>query len=241
MYDDKKILAIIPARGGSKGLPQKNIKPLLGKPLIAWTIEAVKNSKYVDRIIISTDDKEIANICNNFGVPVPFLRPKELAKDNTPIVDVVLHLLRYLKTTENYSPGFIALCQPTSPLRTSYDMDKAFEMLFANKRADAVISITEVSENPYWMRVLADDNFIDYFLKHNYRDYRRQDLPSVYIVNGALYICKTDIFLKNKTFTPERTIGYVMPRSRSVDIDDIFDFKTTELILSEQRCRKKNE
>ena len=234
MNKGKKILGVIPARGGSKGLPRKNVLPLLGEPLIGWTIRAVKESRCIDRIVISTDDKEIAAVCENLGVPVPFLRPKELAEDDTPMVDVALHVLEYLKSREDYSPDYVALFQPTSPLRTASDINRAVELLFSNNRADSVISIVEASEKPYWMRTLSQEGFIKYFIEHEYKDLRRQDLPPVYIVNGAIYIGRTTTLLKNRTFSPEKTVGYLMPKSRSADIDDINDFKIAEMILSDQ-------
>lgn len=231
MYENKEILTIIPARIGSKGLPKKNIKPLLGKPLIFWTIETAQDSKYIERIAVSTDDKKIADICTNYGVQVPFLRPEELATDDASIVDVVMHLLDYYDNVENYFPDYVALLQPTSPLRAYYDIDKACEMLFSNNAADAIVSLTEVSESPYWMRTINDNGIINYFINHDYKDFNRQDLPVTYIANGAIYICRTDILISDKTFSPQQTIGYSMPRSRSIDIDDIIDFKLAESIL----------
>jgi len=138
MYKDKKILALIPARGGSKGLPRKNIKPLLGKPLIAWTIEQSLASKYLDKVVVSTEDKEIAEISKKYGAEVPFIRPKELAKDDTPSIDVVLHAIDFLEKKELFN--IIVLLQPTSPLRTISDIDNSIEFLFS-KNAQAIISV----------------------------------------------------------------------------------------------------
>ena len=145
---------IIPARAGSKGLPGKNVKLLHGKPLISWTTEEAKKSKYLKKIILSTDDEEIVRVCKDHRVEVPFLRPKELARDDTPIIDVILHLLDHLRNTEDYLPDFVLLLQPTSPLRTCEDIDNVCDMLATNKEANAVISITAVSQIPYSMRVL---------------------------------------------------------------------------------------
>lgn len=234
MNERKGILAIIPARVGSKGLPGKNVRPLHGRPLISWTIDAAKASKYINRIIVSTDDQKAADICGNCGVEIPFLRPKELAQDDTPIIDVIIHILENLNNTENYVPDIVVLLQPTSPLRTSADIDKALELLLGNKNAEAVVSISEVSETPYWMRVLDKDGFIKYFMEHDYKDFRRQDLPPVYVVNGAIYICRKTALIKNRSFSPNNTLGYLMPKSRSVDIDDITDFELAESIMSKQ-------
>lgn len=238
MNKDKKILAIIPARQGSKGLPGKNKKPLCGKPLIAWTLEQAKKSRFIDRIVVSTDDAEIAKISEECGVKVPFLRPRKLAQDKTGAMEVVLHLLDKLKKDENYLPDMVLLLQPTSPLRTVSDIESALRMLFSNKEADAVVSICETAKSPYWMRVMTDEGFIKYFIKHKYVDYRRQDLPKTYSVNGALYLCKTPALLKWKTFSPKNTIGYLMPKERSVDIDDIIDFNLAEFILSGKKALK---
>jgi CMP-N-acetylneuraminic acid synthetase len=232
MYGEKKVLAIIPARGGSKGLPWKNIKCLAGKPLIAWTIGHAKKNKYIDDVVVSTDSKKIASIAEEYGASVPFLRPASLATDNAFSTDVVLDLLARLKKNGGYTADFVILLQPTSPLRTSDDIGKAMEMLGSNKKADAVVSITEVVENPYWMKVQNDKGFIGNFIKHGRKIERRQDLPVIYTTNGAIYACKTSVFLKSKTFFPKHTLGYVMPRERSIDIDDIADFKMAELIIT---------
>jgi|TARA_B100001971_G_C18249380_1_gene576942 CMP-N-acetylneuraminic acid synthetase len=240
MEENRKILSIIPARAGSKGLPGKNVKLLHGKPLIFWTTEEAKKSKYLKKIILSTDDEEIVRVCKGHRVEVPFLRPKELARDDTPVIDVILHLLSHLRSAEDYLPDFVLLLQPTSPLRTCEDIDNVCDMLTTNKEANAVISITAVSQIPYSMRVLnAKNGYVESFITHNYKDYRRQDLPVVYIVNGALYMCKTEVLLKSQTFAPERTLGYKMPKERSVDIDDIVDFKLAETILSEKNILSK--
>ncbi|MFH1847098.1 MAG: acylneuraminate cytidylyltransferase family protein [Candidatus Omnitrophota bacterium] len=234
--ENNEILTIIPARGGSKGLLHKNIKLLRGKPLIAWTIEAAGKSKYTGRIVVSTDDQKIAEVCHEYEVEVPFLRPKELAKDDTSTVDVVIHLLDKLNRDEGYSPDYFVLLQPTCPLRTYYDIDAAFETLVnSNENANAVVSLKEAEDRPYWMRTLNEHGFVDCFIESEHNAKRRQDLPVTYVLNGAVYLCRTDIFLKERTFLPKGTLGYVMPRFRSVDIDDLLDFKIAELILSEEK------
>ena len=234
MYDNMKIMSIIPARGGSKGLPGKNIKQFGGKPLIAWSIEQARTSKYIDEVIISTDDEEIAGIARKFGGNVPFLRPAVLAQNDTPMVDVVVHVLNETKKTEVCFPDFLVLLQPTSPLRALADVDAAIEMLVTNKTANAVVSITEVSESPYWMKALTNEGFVEGFLENREKYDRRQDVPIVYRLNGAIYVCKTPILLKNRNFCPGNTLGYIMPEERSVDIDSIIDFKLAELMISER-------
>ncbi len=233
MYDDMRIMAIIPARSGSKGLPGKNIKLLGRKPLIAWSIEQAKTSKYIDEVIISTDGEEISRIAKELGGNVPFLRPATLAQDNTPMIDVVAHVLNETEKPKGYLPDFVVLLQPTSPLRTLADVDAAIEMLVTNKTANAVVSVTEVSESPYWMKTLTSEGFVEDFLRNKKIYNRRQDVPTVYRLNGAIYVCKTPILLKSRNFGPGNTLGYIMPEERSVDIDSIIDFKLAELMISE--------
>lgn len=229
---DKKILTFIPARGGSKGVPRKNIRPLLGKPLVAWTIEEAKKSRYLDRIIVSTEDMEIAEVSKRFGAEVPFLRPEELARDESPTMDCVVHALNWLKDHEGYVPDLFLLLEATVPLRSVQDIDNAIDIMMQKmKEIDAVISIKEVSEHPYWMNVLDENGLIRDFIRPNKEYARRQDLPPAYLVNGAIYLSKTAVLLSEKTFTPKRTYGYVMPRERSVDIDCEFDFKIAECLL----------
>ncbi|MFA5292239.1 MAG: acylneuraminate cytidylyltransferase family protein [Phycisphaerae bacterium] len=233
-----KVISIITARGGSKGLPGKNIKSFGGKPLIGWTVEQAKGSSYIDDIVVSTDAREIAAVAEKFGGRVPFLRPESLAQDDTPSIDVVINLLKQLEQTEKNLPDFVVLLQPTSPLRTSADIDAAFEMLLANKSANAVVSVAEVSENPYSMKMLTNQGFINNFITHGKEYHRRQDEPAVYKLNGAIYICRTDVLLQSKIFLPEKTLGYIMPKDRSIDIDDIVDFKLAELIFMEKKAGK---
>lgn len=234
MYRGKTILAVIPARGGSKGIPGKNIKNFLGKPLIYWTIKNALESSYIDRTIVSTDDSNIARISIKCGAQIPSLRSKQLAGDNTPTIDVVLDLLRQLKKRERYIPDFVVLLQPTSPLRKKGDIDQALEILFSNKKRDAVIAVTEVSESPYGMKVITAKGFISDFLPGRKRFTRRQDLPKLYKANGAIYICRTDCLLKEKTFYPVRTTGYIMPKARSIDIDDIVDLRLAEILAKKK-------
>jgi len=234
MYKGKRILALIPARGGSKGLPRKNIKPLLGKPLIAWTIEQAKASKYIDKVVVSTDDEEIAEVAKKYGAEVPFLRPKELATDEARGIDVVLHGIGYFKSL--YGTDFIFVyLQPTSPLRRSEDIDNAIEELFSNPKAKAIISVCEVEHHPLWTGVLPEDKCLANFINKEVADKNRQELPKYYRINGAIYLGFADYIENNKSFFGENTYAYVMPVERSIDVDNIVDFKLAELILKE-RC-----
>jgi CMP-N-acetylneuraminic acid synthetase len=228
-----KCLAIIPARGGSKGLPRKNIKPLLGKPLVAWTIEQAKKSKYIDRIVVSTEDMEIAEIAKEYGAEI-IERPEELAKDESPTIDAIFHALEVLKA-ENYNLDIIILLQPTSPLRKAEDIDNAMELFF-NSVCEAVVSVCEVEHSPYWSFKI-EDNYLKLFFGDKYWKMRRQDLPKVYVPNGAIYISTPENLRKYKSFYCFKTIPYIMPPERSVDIDKEIDFMLAELLMRKYGIR----
>ncbi len=220
-----KFLGIIPARSGSKGLPNKNIKLLKGKPLLAWTIEEALGSKYLEQVIVSTDSSEIAQIAINYGALVPFLRPKNLATDESPTVDTVLDLIKKLP---NYD--YVVLLQPTSPLRTIEDIDSAIDIMKTAK-AKALVSICESNESPYWMYKMNANNILSPVVEATESISRRQDLPKSYTVNGAIYVAHTDYLLKNKSFFGAETLGYVMEKEKSFDIDSADDFKEVEMII----------
>lgn len=226
-----KVLAIIPARGGSKGVPRKNVKELNGKPLIFYTIDAARKSKYVNRLVVSTDDKEIAMISKNYGAELPCLRPLQLSADNSPTIDCVIHMLNWLKENENYVPDYVCLLQCTSPLRKAEDIDGTIEKALSTNM-DGAISVCEAEINPYWVNVFDGDN-LRYFLKEGQKIKRRQDLPEVYRMNGAVYVIKTDILLKQKTFETDNIAGYIMSNENSIDIDTETDFKIAELFMKE--------
>lgn len=225
------VVALIPARGGSKGIKRKNIKQLNGKPLIAYTIEQAKRSKNVDRVIVSTDDDEIARISVKYGAEVPFMRPKELAKDDTPGIDPVIHCIKWLIENEKYSFEYICLLQCTSPFRNFKQIDEAITKLY-NFNADSIVSICESEVTPYWMKKVDNDRISD-FLTDNKFYARRQDIPKVYRLNGAIYISKVGNILKNRTWYTNNTLGYIMDRISSIDIDDIIDFKFAEFLMKE--------
>jgi len=229
MIRTKSVLAIIPARGGSKGVPRKNIRQLSGKPLIAWTIEEAKKSKYIDRLIVSTDDEEIAAIARKWGGEVPFMRPSSLSQDHTPGIEPVLHAISSL-------PGYdyIVLLQPTSPLRTSEDIDLCLEHC-QGQNANACVSVTMTDKSPYWMYHLTDENALEPVIIPEKPIFRRQDAPDVYVLNGAVYIAKTSWLQENQTFLHKETIGYVMPRERSIDVDTELDFSILETIIREKK------
>ena len=215
----KRVLALIPARGGSKGLPRKNILIADGRPLISWTIAAAKNSAVIDRIVLSSEDDEIINIAKTLGCEVPFRRPQELADDKSSPVDVAIHALKAL-------PGYdyLILLQPTSPLRLSADIDAAFSLM--NKRgATSCVSVCEVDQHPYWMYKLDDNDQLSRLFPSYTEIGRRQDLPPVYVLNGAIYIVRVDQFLQSLRFIQDDTVAYKMPSERSIDIDNLHDFE----------------
>ncbi|MDP2939780.1 MAG: acylneuraminate cytidylyltransferase family protein [Candidatus Omnitrophota bacterium] len=230
MYKNKSILAIIPARGGSKGLPQKNILPLVNKPLIAWTIKQALKSKYLDRVIVSTDSLEIARISKKYSAEIPFLRPSGLASDKAKMTDVVLHVIDWLKKRGKIY-DLIMLLQPTSPLRSSEDIDKSIKLLF-KKKARAIVSVCVSEHHPYWNTILLRNGKIKGFLKPEFIDKNRQQLPIFYRLNGAIYLAYTSYLKSYKSFLGSSTYAYIMSPERSVDIDSTFDFKFAEFLLS---------
>ena len=226
MINGKSVLAIIPARGGSKGMPKKNIMPLLNKPLIVWTIEQALKSKYIDRVIVSTDNPAIAKISRKHGADVPFMRPDNLATDKAKSIGAVFHAL--LSLPEKYD--YVVLLQPTSPLRTADDIDACVK-LCAGKRINSCVSVTESEKNPYWMYSLNKNGRTRRLIQTEKQIDRRQDLPKVYALNGAIYVAQVDWLLNNKAFVTDETYAYIMPAERSVDIDNDLDFKFAEFLL----------
>ena len=229
-----KVLGLITARGGSKGIPKKNIVNVGGKPLIAWTIEAALKSHVFDRVVVSTDNNEIASIAQKWGAEVPFTRPDRLAKDDSPHTDVLIHAINWLQEKEDYLPEFLMLLQPTSPLRTSQDIDKSFQLAIESK-ADCVISVQETLSHPYSVMQVTEDQKLSEFLMSSedpgsYQ--RRQARPKFYSLNGAIFIFKVDVLLTNKNTYPELTFTYVMPKERSLDVDTSWDLHIANLVLN---------
>ena len=222
-----KIIAIIPARGGSKGIPKKNIKPLLGKPLISYSIEHARKSKYINKVVVSTEDKEIGEISKEYGAEV-IERPKELAKDGSPTIDAVFHAMDVLGAN-NFTLKIIVLLQPTSPLCNVEDIDNAIE-LFLKNDCESVISVCEIGHPPYWSFKI-EDGFLKLLFGDKYWRMGRQDLPKVYSPNGAIYVSTPEILHNYKDFYCSKTIPYIMPIERSVDIDNEVDFMLAELLM----------
>lgn len=226
-------LAIIPARGGSKGLPKKNILTLGGKPLIAHTIEAALAARSIERIVVSTESAEIAEIARRYGAEVPFLRPPELARDDTPTLPVLQHVVRDLIAAGNQEPEIVVLLQPTSPLRRAEDIDRAVDML-EETAADSIVSLCAAEHHPAWMRRIECGRVLP-FLENTPECTRRQDLPPVYRLNGAIYVTRGRVLLRENVLLGRDTRALVMDAESSVDIDTPLDLKLAALILQERQ------
>lgn len=231
MYQEKRILALIPARGGSKGIKNKNIIDLCDKPLIAYTIEAAKNSQYIDEIIVSTDSEMIADVARNYGASVPFMRPEYLATDTATTLDVVIHTVEFVNEKEMLFDTLILL-QPTAPLRDEKNIDEAIEKFFENDEK-SLLSVSEVDDNPLLIRTMdKNDNLIP--LMNRSSTCRRQDMPTFYRVNGCIYINKIEEINENTSFNDNR-LAYVMRKENSVDIDEIKDICVAKYYLEKDK------
>ncbi len=242
MIDGKSVLALIPARGGSKGLPRKNVLPLAGKPLIAWSIEAAKGSKYIDKCIVSTDDNEIARVAKSLGCEVPFIRPNYLALDETSSIDVIIHALNfYVNKALNYD--YLVLLEPTSPLRSFDDIDIALEKLNGNrKKADSIVGVSKVEiAHPVFDVKINSHGLIEPYVGNNFKLLRRQEIETLYFFEGSLYISDIEKFLIEKSFYHERTIAYIVPRWKSIEIDEKIDLLFAEAIISNLDLIKKEK
>ena len=232
MYKNKTIIAIIPARGGSKGLPKKNIKELDGKPLIAYTIEVAEQSRIFDRIIVSTDDKEIAEVAKKYGAEVPFIRPAELATDSADAMDVVIHALKWFKNKgEDFD--YVMKLQPTSPLRTEQDIINSMDLII-QKDGDSIISVSECEHHPFWSNTLGLDLKMNHFINKEIRKKKRQKLPIYYRLNGAIFLSKTDKLITTKEWYGENSYGYIMDSKRAIDIDSEFDFDIATFLIKKR-------
>jgi len=225
MDSKNNVLAIIPARGGSKGIPRKNIRTLCGKPLIVWTIQAAMQSEVIDKVIVSTEDSEIAELAKEYGADVPFLRPKELARDESTGMDPVFHALELLKDYK-----WVFLLQPTSPLRTVEDIDNIFKICSENNYSSST-SVSAVNKHPDWMFELGPGNNLVKYSTTKLVEIR-QDLKKLYQLNGALYLAKVEWLKKHKHFVTKDTIAYIMPWERSVDIDNHCDWELAEYLIN---------
>ncbi|MCI8507165.1 MAG: acylneuraminate cytidylyltransferase family protein [Lachnospiraceae bacterium] len=224
------MIAVIPARGGSKGLCRKNIKLLLGKPMIAYTIEAARDAGIFERIIVSTDDDEIADTALMYEAEVPFIRPESLSGDSISSDDVVLHVLDYFKDKDiNYSE--VCKLQPTSPLRTAGHLTEAYH-IFKENNCNYVVSVCECEHSPLWCGTIGSDGSMDSFLEERYKRACRQQMDMFYRLNGAIYMGKTETYRYDRSFFGKGCRAYIMEKKDSIDIDDLFDFQIAEMIMS---------
>ena len=227
-----KVLAIICARGGSKGIPSKNIRLLCGKPMIVYTIEVAQRCKSIDRVIVSTDDTEIAKIARASGAEVPFLRPKELATDDAPKLPVIKHAVGFMESKLAYSPDIVVDLDSTSLLRTEKDIESCIRMV--EEGADNVFSVTEAHRNPYFNMVEIIDGKVQLVKRPPRAVSRRQDAPEVYEMNASIYAWKREALMNNDSIFLENTKVYIMPKW-AIDIDDETDFEFVEFILTKRK------
>lgn len=222
-----KVLALIPARGGSKGLPRKNVLELSGKPMIAWSIEAAKGSRYIDNVVVSTDDDEIAAVSRKHGAEVPFMRPDSLAQDGSTTIDVAVHAVKQLPDYD-----VLVILQPTSPLRISEDIDQTLERMIDANTTSAV-SVTEPAKSPFWSYTVENDGRLATLIDEELASKRRQDLPDAYVLNGAVYATCVREMIDCHCLVTADTVAHIMPPNRSLDIDTEFDFKLVEFYMRE--------
>jgi CMP-N,N'-diacetyllegionaminic acid synthase len=225
-----KVFALVTARGQSKELPGKNLRLLAGRPLLVWAIDAARQSEGVDRVLLSTEDREIARVGHDGGAEVPFLRPGELAGDTTTQISVILHVLEWLGEHEGALPEYLLLLQPTSPLRGPEDIDAAIAIARSHPPPSAVISVCAAPCHPYWAQEVLPGGTLK-ALYPEYEHLRRQDLPAIYIPNGAIYLNRVDSLLVDRTVTPVGSRAYIMPAERSIDIDTPWDFLVADLVM----------
>ncbi len=226
MLDNKKVLALLTARGGSKSLPKKNILTAGGKPLLAWSIEVAQRSKYIDRLVLSSDDEEIISVAKRYDCETPFIRPKELATDQASSYSVAIHALNSIE--EEFD--ILVLLQPTSPLRNELDIDNCIEL---SSKTGSCVSLVESNKSPYWMYTISEDS-MDPILSSKKPILRRQDSPKVYILNGAVYAVDCEWLRKNGSFIGDETVPYVMPDERSLDIDSEKDLQIFKMIKGQE-------
>lgn len=229
-----KVLGLIPARAGSKGIPGKNLKPLVGKPLVQWTIEAAADSGILDRVVVSTDDDDVAQLARTLGVEVPFMRPQILARDESPMIDVVIHAVTELGR-EPYLPDAIAVLQPTSPLRRSEDIRRAIDML---EGADSVCSVIELPRelSPHYVMRIDDSGYLKHFMDDGDRYTRRQDVPPAYSREGTIYLVRREVALERRTLYGDRCVPLPIDAASSLSIDDADDWAEAKRRMSARRA-----
>lgn len=228
-----KILGFIPARAGSKRIPNKNVTPLGGKPLIAYTIEAANNSRYINRIVVSTNSEEIAKISEKFGAEVPFLRPNNISKSDSTEMEFFEHALNWFSKNESYEPDLIVLLYPTSPFRKASTIDQAIGIMLNHPESDSLRSIRLCSEHPYKMWVI-ENKYLKPFLEardDNVHTFSYHLLPEVYVQNASIYITKPSTIRYKKSPTGDKIIPFIMDEIESIDINNYLNFQMAEIIM----------
>lgn len=224
------VLGIIPARGGSKSIPKKNIRLLAGKPLIAYTIEVVKECKMLTRTVVSTDDVEIAEVAKKYGGYVPFIRPNDLSLDDTPMVPVLQHAVSFIENKNSIHVDVIVLLDPTSPFRRVEDIEACIQKL-EHENADSVVTVCEVEHNPYFVMMELNDDRLVPLIKSDKVITRRQDAPDVYRLNAAIYAIKRDVLMNKNKIITNNTMAVIMPQELSAHIDHEIDFEFVEFLI----------
>ena len=230
MIGTSRVLAIIPARGGSKGVPRKNIREVGGKPLLAWTVEAARASQYLDRTILSSDDEEIMRTAESVGCDVPFRRPAEFATDEADALSVIQHAIGALDEIYEY----VVWLQPTSPLRRGTDIDNAIA-LCVERKAPSCVGVVETEKSPFWSMTMTGDGTLVPLMGADQMPSRRQDAPVTYALNGAVYVARAADLAAGQSFFVPGTVGYVMPRERSFDIDSELDLQIVDFLIKQNR------
>jgi len=231
MYKQKKIIAVIPARGGSKGLPNKNIKNMHGKPLVAWTIESAQSSKLLDRVFVSTDSKKIRDVSIDCGLETSFMRPSVFAQDSSPSWEAVIHVLdEFKKQGEEFD--YIAMLEPTSPLRKKYYIDNAIRKLIDSNNTETLVSVGEVHmEHPTIVKKIDTKGLVKSYIDDSEEIYQRQQADNAYFPYGVIYLSTVESFYCQKKFYTSKTIPYFIERWQNYEIDDLLDFKIVEEII----------
>lgn len=230
-----KVLFVITARGGSKGVPRKNIKMLGGMPLIAYKIIAAQKCQFENRIIVSTDDEEIANISKGYGIEIPFMRPKELATDTASSMEVVAHAMDWVTKNDREKYDYVCLLEPSSPFASFQDIDKALELII-ERDADTLLGMKEVEVATTFIHSLDDKGGLShfYYAIKDLKSIRRQDQKKEYTMNGCMYIAKWNYFIQNKLFHSENSVPYIMPEEKSIEIDTMLDYEVACKIIEKK-------
>lgn len=238
MIQGKTVLAYIPARSGSKSIIDKNIVDICGKPLIAYSIEAAKESKYVDKVIVSTDSKKYAEIAKQYGAEAPFLRPAELASDLAVEMDSCQHMMMWVEENWFHTFDIVLKLEPTSPLRLPEDIDRAIER-FVEKNADTVTTVAEVRTPPFWMNQLPPDASLNNFISKDVMRKNRQELPTYYFLDGLVFVAKWDYLKSNKSWFSENSFASITPQNRAIDIDGLLELEMVRIKIKERKENKK--